>query len=142
MHFFNYVMRKVWLHQTRIGLSLYDVAGLGYLRESVRFLFYSAALLLLHHATYLQRMFLLSNLQNASADLIYPNKSPLKSQVRVMAHIGKRKLWSIFWKKRQILWTTMKIHSKVLTMMLVHVIVNSVRDVCSLVIIDDDVITV
>ncbi|XP_065842147.1 serine/threonine-protein phosphatase 2A regulatory subunit B'' subunit gamma-like [Oscarella lobularis] len=32
--FFNYVMRKVWLHQTRIGLSLYDVAGLGYLRES------------------------------------------------------------------------------------------------------------
>lgn len=33
-HFFNYVMRKVWLHQTRIGLSLYDVAGQGYLRES------------------------------------------------------------------------------------------------------------
>lgn len=32
-HFFNYVMRKVWLHQTRIGLSLYDVAGQGYLRE-------------------------------------------------------------------------------------------------------------
>ena len=27
MNFFNYVMRKVWLHQTRIGLSLYDVAG-------------------------------------------------------------------------------------------------------------------
>ena len=26
----------VWLHQTRIGLSLYDVAGQGYLRESVR----------------------------------------------------------------------------------------------------------
>lgn len=37
MHFFNYVMRKVWMHQTRIGLSLYDVAGLGYLRESVHF---------------------------------------------------------------------------------------------------------
>ena len=34
MNFFNYVMRKVWLHQTRIGLSLYDVTGLGYLRES------------------------------------------------------------------------------------------------------------
>ncbi|XP_023225426.1 serine/threonine-protein phosphatase 2A regulatory subunit B'' subunit gamma-like isoform X2 [Centruroides sculpturatus] len=33
MHFFNYVMRKVWLHQTRIGLSLYDVAGQGYLEE-------------------------------------------------------------------------------------------------------------
>ncbi|XP_054707643.1 serine/threonine-protein phosphatase 2A regulatory subunit B'' subunit gamma-like [Uloborus diversus] len=32
-HFFNYVMRKVWLHQTRIGLSLYDVAGQGFLRE-------------------------------------------------------------------------------------------------------------
>ena len=35
MHFFNYVMRKVWLHQTRIGLSLYDVGGQGYLRETV-----------------------------------------------------------------------------------------------------------
>ncbi|RVE57006.1 hypothetical protein OJAV_G00211750 [Oryzias javanicus] len=34
VQFFNYVMRKVWLHQTRIGLSLYDVAGQGYLRES------------------------------------------------------------------------------------------------------------
>ncbi|KAG1697885.1 Serine/threonine-protein phosphatase 2A regulatory subunit B'' subunit gamma [Nymphon striatum] len=34
MRFFNYVMRKVWLHQTRIGLSLYDVSGQGYLRES------------------------------------------------------------------------------------------------------------
>jgi len=34
MNFFNYVMRKVWLHQTRIGLSLYDVAGQGYLKES------------------------------------------------------------------------------------------------------------
>lgn len=34
MQFFNYVMRKVWLQQTRIGLSLYDVAGRGYLRES------------------------------------------------------------------------------------------------------------
>lgn len=32
-HFFVYVMKKVWLHQTRIGLSLYDVAGQGYLRE-------------------------------------------------------------------------------------------------------------
>ena len=26
---------SVWLHQTRIGLSLYDVAGQGYLKESV-----------------------------------------------------------------------------------------------------------
>ncbi|ELT91219.1 hypothetical protein CAPTEDRAFT_161182 [Capitella teleta] len=34
MQFFNYVMRKVWLQQTRIGLSLYDVAGLGFLKES------------------------------------------------------------------------------------------------------------
>merc|ERR1719411_1210990 len=33
MAFFNYVMRKVWLHQTRIGLSLYDVNGQGFLRE-------------------------------------------------------------------------------------------------------------
>ncbi|XP_018321508.1 serine/threonine-protein phosphatase 2A regulatory subunit B'' subunit gamma-like isoform X2 [Agrilus planipennis] len=31
---FNYVMRKVWLQQTRIGLSLYDVSGQGYLREA------------------------------------------------------------------------------------------------------------
>lgn len=30
---FNYVMRKVWLQQTRIGLSLYDYTGQGYLRE-------------------------------------------------------------------------------------------------------------
>uniref|UniRef100_A0A3Q3DAT2 Serine/threonine-protein phosphatase 2A regulatory subunit B'' subunit gamma n=1 Tax=Hippocampus comes TaxID=109280 RepID=A0A3Q3DAT2_HIPCM len=34
MQFFNYIMRKVWLHKTRIGLSLYDVAGQGFLRES------------------------------------------------------------------------------------------------------------
>ncbi|KAJ0063216.1 hypothetical protein NL108_013835, partial [Boleophthalmus pectinirostris] len=40
MQFFNYVMRKVWLHQTRIGLSLYDVAGQGYLRESVSYYIY------------------------------------------------------------------------------------------------------
>jgi serine/threonine-protein phosphatase 2A regulatory subunit B'' len=33
MQFFNYVMRKVWLQQTRIGLSLYDVSGRGFLRE-------------------------------------------------------------------------------------------------------------
>lgn len=33
INFFNYVMRKVWLHQTRIGLSLYDLTGLGYLIE-------------------------------------------------------------------------------------------------------------
>ena len=38
MQFFNYVMRKVWLHQTRIGLSLYDVAGQGYLKESVSYI--------------------------------------------------------------------------------------------------------
>ena len=41
MQFFNYVMRKVWLHQTRIGLSLYDVAGQGFLKEPVyAFLYY------------------------------------------------------------------------------------------------------
>lgn len=33
MALFNYIMRKVWYHQTRIGLSLYDVVGQGYLRE-------------------------------------------------------------------------------------------------------------
>lgn len=37
MSLFNYAMRKVWFHQTRIGLSLYDVCGQGYLKESVSF---------------------------------------------------------------------------------------------------------
>jgi serine/threonine-protein phosphatase 2A regulatory subunit B'' len=32
--FLSYVTKKFWLHQTRIGLSLYDGAGLGYLREA------------------------------------------------------------------------------------------------------------
>ncbi|CAG0884692.1 unnamed protein product [Cyprideis torosa] len=31
---FNYMLKKVWLTQTRIGLSLYDVQGEGYLTES------------------------------------------------------------------------------------------------------------
>lgn len=35
MSLFNYTMRKVWLQQTRIGLSLYDFTGQGFLRESV-----------------------------------------------------------------------------------------------------------
>lgn len=35
MSLFNYTMRKVWLQQTRIGLSLYDYTGQGYLTESV-----------------------------------------------------------------------------------------------------------
>lgn len=33
MAVFNYVMRKVWLQQTRIGLSLYDATGQGLLTE-------------------------------------------------------------------------------------------------------------
>ncbi|KAJ8941727.1 hypothetical protein NQ318_023323 [Aromia moschata] len=33
MSLFNYVMHKVWLDQTRIGLSLYDTTGQGYLTE-------------------------------------------------------------------------------------------------------------
>lgn len=33
MSLFNYVMRKVWLQQTRVTLSLYDASGQGYLRE-------------------------------------------------------------------------------------------------------------
>lgn len=32
---FNYTMRKVWMQQTRIGLSLYDYTGQGFLRETV-----------------------------------------------------------------------------------------------------------
>lgn len=35
MSLFNYTMRKVWLQQTRIGLSLYDYTGQGFLRETV-----------------------------------------------------------------------------------------------------------
>nr|XP_022906748.1 serine/threonine-protein phosphatase 2A regulatory subunit B'' subunit gamma-like [Onthophagus taurus] len=31
---FNYIMRKVWIQQTRVGLSLYDASGQGYLRET------------------------------------------------------------------------------------------------------------
>jgi len=38
MALFNYIMRKVWYHQTRIGLSLYDVIGQGYLREVVSYM--------------------------------------------------------------------------------------------------------
>ena len=31
--FQGFVRKKFWLHQTRIGLSFYDCAGLGYLKE-------------------------------------------------------------------------------------------------------------
>lgn len=34
MALFNYAMRKTWLQQSRIGLSLYDATGRGYLKES------------------------------------------------------------------------------------------------------------
>ena len=34
MSLFNYAMRKVWLQQTRIGLSLYDYTGQGFLTET------------------------------------------------------------------------------------------------------------
>ncbi|XP_065883482.1 serine/threonine-protein phosphatase 2A regulatory subunit B'' subunit gamma-like isoform X2 [Dysidea avara] len=34
MQIFNYIMKKEWLQQTRISLSLFDVQGLGYLKES------------------------------------------------------------------------------------------------------------
>lgn len=34
MSVFNYVMRKVWIQQTRVGLSLYDTSGQGYLQET------------------------------------------------------------------------------------------------------------
>ena len=30
-------MRKIWYHHSRMGLSLYDSVGQGYLRESVMF---------------------------------------------------------------------------------------------------------
>lgn len=34
INLFNLLMRKVWIQQTRIGLSLYDVTGKGFLRET------------------------------------------------------------------------------------------------------------
>ncbi|TGZ63018.1 hypothetical protein CRM22_007124 [Opisthorchis felineus] len=33
LSFYNHVVKKVWLQQARIGISLYDVTGEGYLRE-------------------------------------------------------------------------------------------------------------
>lgn len=33
--FFNYIMKKIWMDQTRNGLSQYDLSGFGYLSESV-----------------------------------------------------------------------------------------------------------
>lgn len=38
MSLFNYTMKKVWLQQTRISMSLYDFTGQGYLRELVIFI--------------------------------------------------------------------------------------------------------
>lgn len=34
----SYITMTVWLQQTRIGLSLFDIQGLGFLRESVSYL--------------------------------------------------------------------------------------------------------
>lgn len=48
MSLFNYTMRKVWLQQTRIGLSLYDYTGQGFLRESVFFVLSTRIFLLFH----------------------------------------------------------------------------------------------
>lgn len=36
--FFNYIMKKIWIDQTRNGLSQYDTNGYGYLSESVIYL--------------------------------------------------------------------------------------------------------
>jgi serine/threonine-protein phosphatase 2A regulatory subunit B'' len=37
---YQYTMRKIWYHHSRMGLSLYDSIGQGYLRESVMFIFF------------------------------------------------------------------------------------------------------
>jgi hypothetical protein len=50
MAVFNYVMRKVWLQQTRIGLSLYDATGQGLLTEMVNI---SNTFLFLQYVIYL-----------------------------------------------------------------------------------------
>ncbi|XP_060858764.1 serine/threonine-protein phosphatase 2A regulatory subunit B'' subunit gamma-like isoform X2 [Metopolophium dirhodum] len=34
--FFNYIMKKIWIDQTRNGLSQYDSSGCGYLSEALR----------------------------------------------------------------------------------------------------------
>lgn len=33
--FFNYIMKKIWIDQTRNGLLQYDSGGFGYLSEAV-----------------------------------------------------------------------------------------------------------
>jgi len=38
--FFNYIMKKIWIDQTRNGLSQYDSNGFGYLSEAVIYLIY------------------------------------------------------------------------------------------------------
>jgi len=38
VNLFHYAMRKTWLTQTRVGLSLYDQTGEGFLTEPVSFL--------------------------------------------------------------------------------------------------------
>lgn len=35
---FNYIMKKIWIDQTRNGLSQYDSSGFGYLSEAVIYL--------------------------------------------------------------------------------------------------------
>lgn len=35
VHLYNYVTKKVWLVQVRLGLAYYDVDGQGYLTEEV-----------------------------------------------------------------------------------------------------------
>lgn len=35
--FFNYIMKKIWIDQTRNGLSQYDSSGFGYLSETVTY---------------------------------------------------------------------------------------------------------
>lgn len=38
--FFNYIMKKIWIDQTRNGLSQYDSNGFGYLSEAVMYLYF------------------------------------------------------------------------------------------------------
>ncbi len=37
---YQYTMRKIWYHHSRMGLSLYDSIGQGYLRESVNLMIF------------------------------------------------------------------------------------------------------
>lgn len=57
MSLFNYIMRKTWLRQSRIGLSLYDISGQGYLTEKDLELYITELIPTLPHLKKLEESF-------------------------------------------------------------------------------------